>query len=432
MAEASLGYGYTLRSELVYQLLAELRANPDFDLGTVSELLVDEYQDLNRCDLDTVALIAERTGAFVFAAGDDDQSIYSFRHALPAGIRAFAEEYSGAHRLTLRECLRCGADIVQLANWLIDQEENREPKQLESITPWTAQVHLLRFPNQEAEAAAVARSIQVDIEKGTKAPEILNLVRSDGQGRIAMALQEALRVFEIEVYMPKPPRIEDDDVQRVLESLTLSLAITDGRSMIWLSGRCSNPTTMESAMLALGQLLQTALEMRVRFSEAIEEIRARPADFRSTLQAVVKAFDSIVANAQSLQQVDGESFDGWLVRLSDGLGLPQDAFNHLLELTRAIAGVEALELEDSEPGEDESRARDTAPADYSLALIEAMGSLSDAMPAALPGRVTFTTMHGAKGLTAETVYVLQAEDEVLPGDASGHDSTRPFGYSTFR
>lgn len=135
----------------------------------------------------------------------------------------------------------------------------------------------------------------------------------------------------------------------------------------------------------------------------------------------MKAFDSIVANAQSLQQVDGESFDGWLVRLSDGLGLPQDAFNHLLELTRAIAGVEALELEDSEPGEDESRARDTAPADYSLALIEAMGSLSDAMPAALPGRVTFTTMHGAKGLTAETVYVLQAEDEVLPGDASGHE-----------
>lgn len=200
-----------MRPELVYQLLAELRANPDFDLGTVSELLVDEYQDLNRCDLDTVALIAERTGAFVFAAGDDDQSIYSFRHALPAGIRAFAEEYSGAHRLTLRECLRCGADIVQLANWLIDQEENREPKQLESITPWTAQVHLLRFPNQEAEAAAVARSIQVDIEKGTKAPEILNLVRSDGQGRIAMALQEALRVVEIEMYVPKPPRIEDDD-----------------------------------------------------------------------------------------------------------------------------------------------------------------------------------------------------------------------------
>lgn len=43
----------------------------------------------------------------------------------------------------------------------------------------------------------------------------------------------------------------------------------------------------------------------------------------------------------------------------------------------------------------------------------------DAAPSRLEGRVTFTTMHGAKGLTADTVFVLQAEDEVIPGDATG-------------
>jgi len=223
-------YGYTLRSELVYQLLAELRANPDFDLGKITELPVDEYQDLNRCDLNTVGLIADRTGAFVYAAGDDDQSIYSFRHAVPEGIRSFDKDYPKTQRLTLRECLRCGAGVVTLANWLIAQEENREPKELESITSWLAKVDLLRFANQEAEAAALARAVKAEIDEGTKAEEILILVRSDANSRISSAVQEALQKLEVAMYLPRPPKTTDSDVQRVIEYIILSLGSTGRRS----------------------------------------------------------------------------------------------------------------------------------------------------------------------------------------------------------
>jgi DNA helicase-2/ATP-dependent DNA helicase PcrA len=149
-------YGYTLRSELVYQLLVELRSDPALSPEPVREIVVDEYQDLNKCDLDTVSFLFQRTGANVFAAGDDDQSIYSFRHALPAGIRAFEDDYAGAQKHILRECRRCGKEVVDLANWLISQEPNREPKELESITDWEAEVHLLRFQHQQSEAAAVS------------------------------------------------------------------------------------------------------------------------------------------------------------------------------------------------------------------------------------------------------------------------------------
>ena len=136
-------YGYTLRAELVYQLLCELRSNPEFEPGRgIDVLLVDEYQDLNRCDLDTVALISERADAEVFAAGDDDQSIYSFRHAHPAGIRNFVHEFTSANRLTMTECLRCGPEIVEIANWLIQQEADREPKTLTSVTEWGGEVTL--------------------------------------------------------------------------------------------------------------------------------------------------------------------------------------------------------------------------------------------------------------------------------------------------
>src|SRR2546423_1882154 len=49
-------YGYTLRSELVYQLLSEMRANPNFKPRNPTDvIIIDEYQDLNRCDLNGVA-----------------------------------------------------------------------------------------------------------------------------------------------------------------------------------------------------------------------------------------------------------------------------------------------------------------------------------------------------------------------------------------
>jgi len=113
-------YGYTLRSELVYQLLRELRENPGFVPDEhLAILIVDEYQDLNHCDLRTLRQLAARSGAEVFAAGDDDQSIYSFRHAHPAGIRNFSRDYPGATIYTLSECLRCGAAIVDsvIGSW---------------------------------------------------------------------------------------------------------------------------------------------------------------------------------------------------------------------------------------------------------------------------------------------------------------------------
>ena len=86
-------YGYVLRDELVYQLKRAMEQDPDFTVdGPPTYLLVDEYQDLNRCDLAVVKAIADH-GAEVYCAGDDDQSIYGFRKAHPEGIRRFTVDY---------------------------------------------------------------------------------------------------------------------------------------------------------------------------------------------------------------------------------------------------------------------------------------------------------------------------------------------------
>ena len=72
----------------------------------ISHLIVDEYQDLNPVDLQFVDRVAA-ADVRVFVAGDDDQSIYSFRHASPLGIQQFQTRYPEAALPVLEDCFRC-------------------------------------------------------------------------------------------------------------------------------------------------------------------------------------------------------------------------------------------------------------------------------------------------------------------------------------
>src|SRR5690348_6598954 len=150
-------YGYTLRAELVYQLKRALEQRDDIELGSkVSNLLVDEYQDLNACDLSVIARLSSK-GVRLYAAGDDDQSIYGFRHANPEGIRRFDKEHEPSADLPLATCMRCDRSIMDLARFVADLDNARLRK------PWEprsdagkGQVELLRFGNGDDEASGIA------------------------------------------------------------------------------------------------------------------------------------------------------------------------------------------------------------------------------------------------------------------------------------
>jgi len=95
-------YGYALRSELVYQLKNILvqEENPRLD-GPMNVLIVDEYQDLNRCDIFVIKELSKRE-VKLFCAGDDDQSIYGFRYAYPEGIRRFKDDILDSEQYLLK------------------------------------------------------------------------------------------------------------------------------------------------------------------------------------------------------------------------------------------------------------------------------------------------------------------------------------------
>jgi DNA helicase-2/ATP-dependent DNA helicase PcrA len=174
-------YGYSLRAELVYQLKRSLEQYGNFKLeGNIRHLLVDEYQDLNRCDLAVIHEIVSR-GVELFVAGDDDQSIYGFRKAHPEGIRRFLRDYTGACDLSLELCKRCDEEILQLGLFVARQDTRRLEK---TIRPERGrqggEVKILRFPNQDLEASGIAIICYHLLHyHGLRPDDILILLRSE-------------------------------------------------------------------------------------------------------------------------------------------------------------------------------------------------------------------------------------------------------------
>jgi DNA helicase-2/ATP-dependent DNA helicase PcrA len=155
-------YGYTLLDELPYQLRQALHDHPDLEGVDYDLLIVDEYQDLNACDLEVLHLIAER-GCAIIGAGDDDQSIYSFRRAAPEGIRRFAGDYPGCADYPLSITQRCGARIIEWASHVINGDLGRPPgrpplRAAEGSPP--GEVALLAFDREGSEAHGVALLVQ--------------------------------------------------------------------------------------------------------------------------------------------------------------------------------------------------------------------------------------------------------------------------------
>jgi superfamily I DNA/RNA helicase len=110
-----------LIGELVPLTLAFVRANPGLPvLPALEHVLVDEFQDLNKADQQLVLTLA--ASASVLVIGDDNQSIYRFRHANPEGVRSFPDDVSGTVAYSITECRRCPPNIVALSNALISHD----------------------------------------------------------------------------------------------------------------------------------------------------------------------------------------------------------------------------------------------------------------------------------------------------------------------
>ncbi len=177
-------YCCVLPGEVIYKCVEALRlgALQPQQLPQIDHLIVDEFQDLNACDQEFVRILSSNS-TVLFVAGDDDQSIYSFRHADPNGIIQFQTAYPRSATHVLTDCFRCTPAILGPANQLISYNQSRIPKSLTSLygsatPPVQGQMLVWSFQSAQTEARAVAESCRQLINAGMagREDEILILI----------------------------------------------------------------------------------------------------------------------------------------------------------------------------------------------------------------------------------------------------------------
>ncbi len=144
-------------------------------------ILIDEFQDINKIQYDVIRLLG-RPENNIFIVGDDDQSIYGFRGARPDIMQHFVKEYN-AVKHTLGINYRCSGAIVNMADRLVSNNKNRILKRLKAFKPYGENVEVKEFEKITDENVEVCNSILNYRNQGILYSDIAVLFRTNTQAR---------------------------------------------------------------------------------------------------------------------------------------------------------------------------------------------------------------------------------------------------------
>ncbi len=376
---------------LAYQFL---RNNPMAEeLSRFRHVIVDEYQDLNKLEQDLVELLSRNASLCV--AGDDDQSIYSFRYAHPEGIVLFVEDEATEDKL-ITECGRCPAPVLELANNLIGQSSQRSKGSLTCGQTTSGSVHIVQWEGLPEEIDGLTSAIAYDVTSDRREPgDFLVLVNRREVGyRIRQRLTEA--------GVPARSFFQDDalrrsrDVAASFALLRLLVEPNDRVSLrVWL-GHGDNT----SRAAAYSRVREAAAEAGVTERELLGRVVA--GEEKLAVRAIVDAYRDLVTRLKTLasmsaREVIEELFPGGIL----------DA-----QLVHELADT-ALERTD----------------DLRQLFAEMLRSITQPEVPQSPDFVRVMSLHKSKGLTSPVVFIATAIDQVIPtirGNLSEAEKTNAF------
>lgn len=338
-----------LIGEVIPQLYEYLRSNPGApERSEFLHILVDEFQDLNKAEQGVIDLLSHI--AHVSIVGDDDQSIYSFKHARPEGIRDWLTANAAADDLQLNECRRCPTTVVHMTNSLISHNQMRlVPRQLvPRVENGPGLVRIIQYQSLGDEVAGVANMVTNMIDSGTPPGDILILAQ---RGVIGTPIYEALQGRNVPVrsYYSEA-ELDSQQAQRRFALLKLFVDREDKVALRWLVGvdgnnwnasgykrvRKQSEDTGQTPWQILEQLSNGALSLPYTgsivgsFNQIVAELNRL--EELTNLEAVVDyllpASDDSIQDLRSLairilQEVGGDDRSEWLFQLMQAISQPE-------------------------------------------------------------------------------------------------------------
>ncbi len=369
-------------------------------------ILVDEFQDTNALQYEWLKLFAGEHSV-VFAVGDDDQSIYSFRGARVANMTTFEREFQVRNLVRLEQNYRSHGNILDCANALIAHNSARLGKNLWTDAGAGEPVRVVEALSDTREAQWLVDEIAALVAEGWMRSDIAVLYRSNAQSRV---LEHAL--FSAGV----PYRVYGG--LRFFERAEIKHALAYLRLL-------DNPDD-DGAFLRVANF--PARGIGARTLEALQdEARRRGTSLHGSAAALtgaggtrVAAFAQLLARMRA--EVQGHDLPAMVAHVIEASGLiahyetereGRERIENLRELVNAAAAIETLP-------EDDAFALPDAVPETPLATFLAHASLEAGDNQAAEGTdaVQMMTVHSAKGLEFDAVFLTGLEEGLFPHENS--------------
>ena len=148
-------------------------------------ILIDEFQDVNQLQYDIVRLLALPENN-LFLVGDDDQSIYRFRGARPEIMLQIPKDFPQLKQVILKQNYRCTGEIVEKSQNVIRWNDARYEKQLFTKNDKGKPLEIRTFENESEETTWLLKQIQKDLAEGCPHKEIAILFRTNHNCRMTV------------------------------------------------------------------------------------------------------------------------------------------------------------------------------------------------------------------------------------------------------
>ncbi len=374
---------------------------------TFRHVLVDEYQDTNHAQYRLLQLLASEHGNLM-VVGDEDQSIYGFRHADIRNILDFEHDFPEAEVVKLEQNYRSTQTILSAANAVVERNRERRPKELWTDIEGGELVQLSELGDEHEEARWVAAEIErLGEEQGIERADIAVFYRTNAMSRI---IEDTLVRYEVPYQVIGGTKFYDRaEVKDAVAYLSLLLNPADQVSFLRVVNsprRGIGNTTQgrlasyaNTAGLTIWEVAERAEEVPglsggaiknvTRFFETMELLKAR-VDAGAAVADIVQAVLSETGYVEALEAERTVEAEGRIENL--------DAFTEA-----------AAEFDLNREQEGESEVPPLEEFLQQISLLSDQDSIEEEQDL-----VTLMTVHNAKGLEYDTVFVIGCEDGSFP------------------
>lgn len=396
--------------DLIFQSVLLLDSNPEVLARyhqRFKHVLVDEYQDTNLAQYQLVRHLVGPNGNLC-AVGDDDQSIYGWRGADMRNILEFQRDFPGAAIVRLEENYRSTQVILDAANAVVKNNQQRLGKDLWTKKETGESVRLYRAPDEESEAWYAAEVIHESVRRGRRLSDCAVLYRTNAQSRaFEMAMSRAGITYRL---VGGKRFYERKEVKDVLAYLRVVFNPADDMSLL----RIVNYPRRGMGDVAQRRLREYALREQISLVEALAQ-----ADKIEGLSAQARrAAHELAELLGRFQSQEGISLAERVQHIAEASGIML-----LLRQERSREADDRLEnigelISEAKRFEEEQGTADLGEFLGWVALVSDWDETNED-----GGGVWLMTVHSAKGLEFPVVIVAGLEEGVFPHSRSLEDGT---------